>query len=99
PAADHGSRGRSFFGRGLHASSGARSSRVAKPAEAEGSVKIRLLWATPALALYAQTFRDPAPPVTQTPVSVQAPAARANPAVHFYTKPKPLPAGAVTSDW
>ena len=55
-------------------------------------MKIRLLWVAPALALYAQTFRDPAPPVAQTLASVQPPAARANPAVHFHTKPKPLPA-------
>jgi len=62
-------------------------------------MKIRLLWLAPALVLYAQTFRDPVPPVVQTPPSVQAPAARANPAVTFHSKPKPLPAGAVTSDW
>ena len=62
-------------------------------------MKIPFLWAASALALYAQTFRDPAPPVAQTPPSVQAPVARTNPAVRFHARPKPLPAGAATSDW
>ena len=56
-------------------------------------------WVAAGLALFAQTFRDPAPPVVQAPPPMQAPAAKANPAVHFHAKPKPLPPGAVTSDW
>ena len=62
-------------------------------------MRIRLLWAASALALYAQMFRDPAPPVAQTPLSMRAQVAKANLSVRFHAKPKPLPAGAATSDW
>jgi len=44
-------------------------------------------------------FRDPAPPVLQNPSAVAQPKPQANPDVKFHAKPKPLAAGAVTSDW
>src|ERR1019366_5530586 len=86
-------------GRGLHARSGARAPRPAEPSDAKNPMKIRLLWAAAVPALYAQTFRDPASPVAQTPLALPAQVARANPSVRFHATPKPLPAGAVTSDW
>jgi len=51
------------------------------------------------LASTAQSFRDPAPPAVQSLPAVQAPAAKSHPAVRVHAKPKPLAAGAVTSDW
>jgi outer membrane protein assembly factor BamB len=43
--------------------------------------------------------RDPAPPVVQALRTVPVPAPERNSDVKFHTKPKPLPAGAVTHDW
>jgi outer membrane protein assembly factor BamB len=50
-------------------------------------------------ALVAVTFHDPAPPVLNTLPSVAIPKPERNADVKFHTKPKPLPAGAVTHDW
>jgi outer membrane protein assembly factor BamB len=44
-------------------------------------------------------FTDPAPPKPESPAPLEPPAARINPAVTFHSKPKPLPAGAVSHDW
>src|SRR6201993_3208677 len=44
-------------------------------------------------------YRDPAPPTVQKLQPMSAPAAKPNSDVTFHTKPKPLPAGAVTHDW
>src|ERR1041385_2842517 len=49
--------------------------------------------------LVAQTFRDPAPPSAPPLPAMPAPAAKPHPAVRVHAKPKPLPPGAVTSDW
>jgi outer membrane protein assembly factor BamB len=61
--------------------------------------RILLASAAAGLALFAQNFRDPAPPTVQTLPAMARPAAKANPAVRVHGKPKPLAAGAVTSDW
>src|SRR5215470_6794999 len=97
--ADHGSSGRSLCRDGLHARSGTRTSRPAKSSEAKNPMKIGLVWVTSVVAVYAQTFPDLRPPVAQIPFSMHVQVARANPAVRFHARPKPLPAGAVTSDW
>jgi hypothetical protein len=56
--------------------------------------RILLASAAAGLALYAQNFRDPAPPVVQTLPAMAPPAAKANPAVRVHGKPKALAAGA-----
>src|SRR4051812_39588241 len=56
--------------------------------------------AAPAFAAEeARTFKDPAPPKVATAQSMSAPTARDNPDATFHGAPKPLPKGAVTSDW
>ncbi|HEX8914036.1 MAG TPA: PQQ-binding-like beta-propeller repeat protein [Humisphaera sp.] len=44
-------------------------------------------------------FKDPAPPVAAALPAAPAPAAQPNPDATVHGRPKPLPAGAVTSDW
>src|SRR5262249_21757457 len=46
-----------------------------------------------------RSFRDPAPPVAQTPPAVPSPVPQRNSDVKFRSKPKPLPADEVTHDW
>jgi outer membrane protein assembly factor BamB len=60
---------------------------------------VLVLSASCLLTLSAQTFRDPSPPAVQSPPATQAPAPKPHPAVRVHAKPKPLPAGAITSDW
>jgi outer membrane protein assembly factor BamB len=47
----------------------------------------------------ADAFQDPAPPKQEQVPEVAPAKAKPNPAVKFHTRPKPLPAGAVTHDW
>jgi outer membrane protein assembly factor BamB len=54
---------------------------------------------TTAAETKAKTFTDPAPPKLEQLSEIEPPAARINPAATFHHKPKPLPAGAVVSDW
>src|SRR4051794_22901207 len=80
---------------------GARSPQPAKPREitdCAGCV-VLIAWAASGLAFPAQRFRDPTPPVVQAPPLMQTPGPKPNPAVRFHAKPKPLPPGAVTTDW
>src|SRR5262245_7773283 len=51
------------------------------------------------LAFAAEPFRDPAPPSVQDLPATKALAPKPNPDVRLHSKPKPLPAGAVTHDW
>lgn len=46
-----------------------------------------------------EPFRDPAPPVVQTPAAIEPPKPKAHPDLRFHWKPKPLAADAVTEDW
>ncbi len=53
----------------------------------------------PSCVLAVEPFRDPAPPVLQPLAPMTPPVARPHPDVRVHSKPKPLPAGAVTHDW
>jgi outer membrane protein assembly factor BamB len=58
-----------------------------------------IIFGLAAIALAADGFRDPAPPLNQPLKPVEAPAAKSNSEVRFHSKPKPLRTDAVTESW